>query len=194
MDSDEDRVPKNEQELIQRAYQLSSALKGRPDLLRSSPISPETLDNFLTAYANAYENLIVSKARLERAKTKAYEALVTLMEWAGAKELAEENFPGDDQDTAAGAPGRPGSLEIVATNKRAVTLRWTKPGNGGAPTAYLLQSRARSLREGWTTVVATDDMEVVLEDQETGVELEYRVFAVNKAGHGPATDIVRLVL
>ncbi|MBI4501089.1 MAG: fibronectin type III domain-containing protein [Gemmatimonadetes bacterium] len=173
---------------------MSTALKGRPDLLRSSPISPEVLDNLLTAYANAHENLIVSKARLERAKTKAYEALVTFMEWAGAQELAEENFPGDDQDTAAGAPGRPGPLKVVAINQRAVTLRWAEPRDGGAPTAYLVQSRARALREGWTTVVATDEMEVVLENQENGVELEYWVFAVNKAGHGPATDIVRMVL
>jgi len=43
--------PENEQELIQRAYQLSSALRGRPDLLRSSPFHRTTLDEFLTAYA-----------------------------------------------------------------------------------------------------------------------------------------------
>jgi len=92
--------------------------------------------------------------------------------------------------------GGRGHSRFVATNKRAVTLRWTKPRERRCATAYRCKSRARSLREGWTTLVATRRHGgCLLEDQETGVELEYRrLCRSTRPATGPATDMVRLVL
>jgi len=46
----------------------------------------------------------------------------------------------------------------------------------------------------WLDVGASVEPEVTLHAQENGVEWEYRVIAVNKAGDGPASNIVRAVL
>lgn len=46
----------------------------------------------------------------------------------------------------------------------------------------------------WADVGMAVDSEITLNGQEPGVEFEYRVIAVNKAGEGPASNIVRAVL
>jgi len=73
MDSDEDSGPEKRAGTHSTGVPASLLSEAGRTCFGRRPISPETLDEFLTAYANAYENLIVSKARLERAKTKAYE-------------------------------------------------------------------------------------------------------------------------
>jgi hypothetical protein len=59
--------------------------------------------------------------------------------------------------------------------------------------AYKVQRRKREGGD-WADVGMSVDSEITLNGQDTGVEYEYRVIAVNSAGEGPASNIVRAVL
>ena len=59
--------------------------------------------------------------------------------------------------------------------------------------AYRVQRRRRDGGD-WIDVGTSVETAVTLRDQEPGAELEYRVIAVNRAGQGPASNVVRVVL
>ena len=56
-----------------------------------------------------------------------------------------------------------------------------------------MQRRTRD-NGAWMDVGMAVESEPTLNGQESGVEFEYRVIAVNKAGEGPASNIARAVL
>jgi len=57
-----------------------------------------------------------------------------------------------------------------------------------------VQRRKREGGGDWVDVGMSVESEVTLNGQDAGVEYEYRVIAVNKAGEGPASNIARAVL
>jgi hypothetical protein len=65
--------------------------------------------------------------------------------------------------------------------------------DGGRPAAYKAQRRKRESGD-WSDVGMAVESEVLLNNQDQGVEFEYQVIAVNKAGEGPASNSVRAVL
>jgi hypothetical protein len=71
-------------------------------------------------------------------------------------------------------------------------LRWKSPGNGGAPAFYRIQRR----QEGapWEDAGTTTNTEQLMSNQPRGAQLHYRVIAVNRAGDGPPSATVTLVL
>ena len=90
------------------------------------------------------------------------------------------------------APGEVRDLQIVEEWETAILLRWKKPVDGGRVTSYRIQRRRP--RGAWKDVGMSVDPEATLENQERGVEYEYRVLALNKAGHGSPSRTVQAVL
>jgi hypothetical protein len=72
-------------------------------------------------------------------------------------------------------------------------LDWKQPVDGGKVAAYKIQRRHRA-GGSWAHVGTAVESEVLLTAQERGVDFEYHVMAVNKAGDGRASNIVTAVL
>ena len=77
-----------------------------------------------------------------------------------------------------------------------IILDWDAPPDEtgtGAASAYKVQ-RARSGKDKWTPAGTAVHTTIVLKDQERGVEWQYRVIAVNRAGEGRESNVMTAVL
>jgi hypothetical protein len=85
-------------------------------------------------------------------------------------------------------PGEVRDITVGAEGDTWLILRWKQPVDGGAPGVYRIQRR----QEGtpWEDVGISTDTEALCSDQPRGVELFFRVFAVNKAGTGQPSATV----
>lgn len=112
-------------------------------------------------------------------------------------------FPETEPQIAAGRLGRSGSrlealgevrdIGIVAEGDTWVILNWKPAVDGGVVGAFKIQRRKKDggIWEEIGSSVATEQM---LSHQPRGIELEYRVVAVNKAGTGQPSATATVVL
>ena len=91
------------------------------------------------------------------------------------------------------APGQVRTLDAVREGPGWVYLDWKAPSDGGAVAAYRVESRKQMGGE-WQLVSMTIDSQVVLPDQERGVDLDFQVIAVNRAGKGEPSNVVSAML
>jgi len=90
-------------------------------------------------------------------------------------------------------PGQTRLLEVPRQGEGWVVLDWKAPAEGGKPAAYRVLRRQRP--DGpWEDAATAVTTEATLVEQPRGVELEYRVVALNKAGEGPPSNTVMVVL
>lgn len=101
----------------------------------------------------------------------------TLLQWRGLGQLIEVVL----------------GEEVLREGKDWLFLDWKEPVDGGQPAAYKVQRRTPGASD-WIDVGTAVESEITLNGQESGVEFEYRVIAVNKAGEGPASNVARAVL
>src|SRR3990172_6495968 len=89
-------------------------------------------------------------------------------------------------------PGETRDISIVSEGDTWVILRWNPPVDGGAPGFYRIQRK----REGspWEDAATSTETEHLVSNQPRGVDLLYRVIAVNKAGAGQPSATVTVVL
>nr|VFJ88246.1 MAG: Fibronectin type III domain [Candidatus Kentron sp. H]VFJ90268.1 MAG: Fibronectin type III domain [Candidatus Kentron sp. H]VFJ96621.1 MAG: Fibronectin type III domain [Candidatus Kentron sp. H] len=76
-----------------------------------------------------------------------------------------------------------------------VRLQWEKPVEGGKVAAYQIMCRERAVGGEWDnegTAMETEKM--ILAGQPQGVEMEYGVMAMNRAGEGPISNTVVVLL
>jgi hypothetical protein len=110
------------------------------------------------------------------------EAKLKNIGWSGPREPAK-----------AAPPGAPRSLEVKSQGRGWVYLDWKGPNEGGSVSAYRVLSRTSSETE-WKELVLCFESMTVLTDQPKGVDVEYHVIAMNKAGEGPASNLITVVL
>jgi titin len=91
------------------------------------------------------------------------------------------------------APGEVRDIGIMVEGDGRVVLDWKPPVDGGAVAAYTIQRRRRD-GGSWQDVGASVDTEELVSGQERGVEFDYRVVAVNRAGTGKPSAAVTAVL
>ena len=72
-------------------------------------------------------------------------------------------------------------------------LEWKKPKDGGPVATYLVQV-SHAGKGDWRTASLCFETEITLAEQERGVQLEYQVVALNKAGEGLPSNVVAAVL
>jgi fibronectin type 3 domain-containing protein len=90
------------------------------------------------------------------------------------------------------APGEVRDIRVAAEGDTWVVLEWRPPVDGGAVGAYKIQ---RKKKDGvWEDVGSSVDTGQMLSNQPRGIEMEYRVLAVNKAGTGQPSATVTVVL
>lgn len=200
------RFPYREAEITTLAQDLIAGLTARTQDFPAPPVAPAELQTALAEYVAARETAIVGSAAAAQgtaAKDDAMQSLVDLMK--ADLRYAENVTRFDDgklqllgwggrrSRTANDVPGQARMLEVLREGDGWLFLDWKEPVDGGKVAAYKVQRRRRE--DGpWVDAGMAIDSEITLNHQEKGVEFEYHVIAVNKAGEGPPSNIVRAVL
>ncbi len=204
------RFPKREAEIIALAEQMIAGLLANAAIYPNPPHPAIHMGTGIRwkvrQYSNRRENFLAARAAVEQATGDKDDALENLIEALKDDIRYAENTVGYDDDelkligwagkktkTPLAAPGQTRLLEAPKQGKGWVFLDWKAPADGGKPKAYKVQRR---VREGgdWKDVATAILSEITLVDQPEKTELEYRVIAVNKAGEGPESNVVEVVL
>ena len=97
-------------------------------------------------------------------------------------------------------PGQPLSFTSVLQGEGTVLFKWKSPLNGanGPVRSYLIERRDEPAGGGefgpWTQAGISMEPELTLNNQPRGVQMEFRVIAVNIAGNGEPSNTVAVVL
>ena len=200
------KFPLREAEITILAQDLIAGLTAQTADFPAPPVAPAELQTALAEYVAAREAAIVGSAAAAQgtaAKDDAMQSLVDLMK--ADLRYAENTVRGDDgklqllgwggrrSRTANDIPGQPRTLEVLREGDGWVFLDWKEPVEGGKVAAYKVQRRRRE-DGSWVDAGMAIDSEITLTNQDKGLEFEYHVIAVNKAGEGPPSNSVRAVL
>jgi hypothetical protein len=200
------RFPRREAEVAQLARRVVVGLTENADDFPSPPLDPAELQEALDAYQKARLKTVEARAAFAEAVQAKEEALQTLI--LGTKtelryaELAV-NYDGTKlkalgwrkrkEPTPMQPPGPATDLDVKREGSGWVSLDWKKPKEGGAVAFYQLQVRHHGKGE-WREAGRYFETAIVLRDQERGVELEYCVVTVNKAGEGLRSNAITALL
>ncbi|MBA7646976.1 hypothetical protein ES703_54744 [subsurface metagenome] len=100
----------------------------------------------------------------------------------------------------ADPPGQPRNLEAAIQGAGTILLDWKAParGSGGTVRTYVIERREQPEGGGefgeWRQAGIALESETTLMNQPRGVQLEYRVKAVNTGGESPPSNTVAAVL
>ncbi len=200
------RFPQTEAEVAALAQDIIAGLTAHTEDFPAPPAAPAELQTALAEYVAAREAAIVGAAAAAQGTAAKDDALQGLMDLMKADLRYAENvtrfddgklqllgWGGRRSRTANDLPGQARTLEVLREGDGWVFLDWKEPVDGGKVAAYRVQRRRRE--DGpWTDAGMAVESEITLNNQEKGVEFEYHVIAVNKAGEGPPSNIVRAVL
>ncbi len=135
------------------------------------------------------EGVMVNQLKLSEVDTADNPEQLTLIGW-GPKATP----------TASTPPGQPRNLDPVIQGPTTVFLDWKAParGTGGSVRSYLVERREQPEGGGefneWHQVATALESEITVTDQPRGVQLEYRVIAVNVGGASVPSNSVDVVL
>lgn len=202
------RFPYREPDILRLANDIAAGLAANAEVFPAPPYTPEDFEKALGAHDGNREADIMSRAAAMQATAAKDESLAAIADMSkSVLRYAENHTRGADAklqllgwggrrsrtQTVTEAPGQARTLEIIREGPNWVYLDWKEPMEGGQVTAYRVQRRNREGGD-WTDVGMSVDSEITLNGQDTGIEFEYRVIAVNSAGEGPAGNIARAVL
>ena len=202
--------PKREAEIVALAYVLKRGLQTHPALFPSAPVSWPNLDARRATYLMRQDTALAAAAAAEAATTAKDEALEALADAMKADLRYAENTVNFDDDKlkligwsgrrtpcALTPPGQPRLLEAPRQGEGWLFLDWKPPADGGKTAAYRIERRVLGsdvVGDHWQNTATAIETELTLVDQTRGAELEYRIIAVNKAGVGPESNTVMVVL
>ena len=196
--------PSRETDIARLAQDVINGLRANPDVFPSPPFGPDELEQDLVTYGTRRDRALVSHAGAAQDTAAKDEALSTMVKKVkGELRYAEAVSHNDDGKlqligwggrraptlTENQSPGQVITLEVVREGNGWVLLGWQEPFDGGEVSAYKVQRRKRDTGD-WIDVGTAVEPEIMLNEQDPGVEWEYRVIAVNKTGEGPASNIV----
>jgi len=97
------------------------------------------------------------------------------------------------------APGQRLSLKSIDEGAGTLLIEWKRParGSGGRVGTYIIERRQLMQDDGgdeWRQAAISLETKASLKDQPRGVQLEYRVRAVNKGGQSEPSNTVAVVL
>lgn len=199
------RFPVRETDVVSLAQDVISGFTHHADVFPEPPVPADTLRGLLDAYSGAREAVTAAEVRLRDANAAKLETLGALSDKLKfALRYAEHVVADDQQLSLVGWSGRrdptplqpPGQCLAMTAARRGdglVFLDWKEPMEGGKPVLY--QVERRELPDGvWAGVATAIESEISLADQPRGKTLEYRVYAVNKAGNGVPGNVVDILL
>jgi len=199
------RFPKAEAQILILAQRVIDGLREAADDFPNPPVSADELQALLdevraavgrtTAATSAFHE---EHARKDRALARLVAALKADLKYA---EIMVRQAPGKLMRLGWGprrprkaleAPGEVRNTRILAEAETYLILAWDPPVDGGAAAAYAIQRKRDD--QPWEEVGSGVDTQYTVSDQPRGNELQFRVYARNKAGSGPPGSVVRAVL
>jgi len=199
------RFPVRESEILSLAHQMAAGLTSHPDVFPNPPVSLDQFQQLIAGFQarSAEANAIDAQAaevhaHKDEAQSSLTDGMKTLLRYAentsaSDAQLGYIGWAGRSAPAALQTPGQARALEAVRQGPGWVFLDWKEPADGGKPAAYHIQRR--ELPDGaWTPAGLAVISEATITDQPTGKSLEYRVYAVNKAGDGAVSNVVDVVL
>ena len=200
------KFPTREAEVAALAGTIIHGLTEHGDDFPACPVAVETLQESLNRY-NTARDLAASaqgvaaeafeekddavqelsdnmKDVLRYAETAARhdEGKLKHIGWSGRRDAAE-----------VVPPGAPRTLEVKREGRGWVYLDWKTPSDGGTVSAYRVITRPAGHTE-WKEAVLCFESMTVLTDQPEGVEIEYQVIGINKAGESLPSNLITAVL
>ncbi len=200
------RFPTRESDIIALAHEIIAGFLAHPDIFPNPPVpagqfQQQYLNGFLTEADGAVQ-ADIHAAEMHDRKDASLATLVDIM--ARSLRYAENAVANPDQLALIGwsapksralaePPGQCRSLEAVRQGPGWVYFDWKEPAEGGKPAAYQIQRREMPGGD-WQPAGTAAASEATVTGQPTGKTLEYRVYAFNKAGDGPFSNVVEAVL
>ena len=200
------QFPRTEGEILVLAQNLIAGLTANAATYPAPPVAPAARQAVLDSFNTLQADAAAAKAAAEQATTLKVAGLEELTDAMKSDLRYAENTVNFDDDqlkllgwagrkaaAALEAPGQPRNLEAPRQGDGWVFLDWKAPIDGGAVSAYKIERRERPAGP-WEEIKTAYDSEITLIDQVRGKDWEYRVIAGNKAGAGPASNTVMVVL
>ncbi len=192
--------------MAELASLLADGLESARDDFPNPPVAPGELHALLDAFNEAVSAVTAAEAAVRERRAMKDQALTKLVESMKADlryaEFAARKAPEKLTQIGWGPrrarrplehPGEVRNLRITGEGDTWIALAWTAPDEGGAAMAYAIERRKAEGRS-WEAVATVMDTKHRLVDQARGVELSYRVVAMNKGGTGSPSATVTAVL
>lgn len=200
------RFPQTEPEVAALALLITEGLATASDDFPAPPFPASELQAMLDAYRQASVDAVNAEMVARGHHAEKDEALETLIDGMKATlkyaEVAARDAPEKlralgwgprREPSGLDVPGEVRDMSVVSEGDGWVMFDWKAPVDGGAVAAYTIQRRKRD-GGSWQDVGTSIVTQQLLSGQERGVELEYRVVAINKAGTGKPSAAVMVVL
>jgi len=198
------RFPTKEAEIAALAERLYRGLLDNNPTFPQPPVHPMLLRMRKLTYQSRHDTFLAARAAAEQSITDKDTALEELIDALKSDIRYAENkvdynddklkligWSGKETPTALAPPGETRQLEAPKQGEGWVFLDWKAPADGGRVSAYKVQRRSGG---NWQDVATAIETESTLVGQPKGIELEYRVIAINKSGEGSPSNTVMVVL
>lgn len=204
---DSDDWPESEDAILDVAEELIRMLRAHPDAFPNPPHSADELQAAVEGFRALQAESDQADSRMLHAYLAGQETLRTLRHEVtqhGAD--VEVNVLGHPERLSwqgwggragAGEWEPPGAVRDFTVDSTAsdwiLKLTWRPPADGGPAATYVVQRRKP--RGDWTNrYVDLPGNDCLLLNEPKGIELDYRVVAVNPAGEGEPGEVVTVVL
>jgi hypothetical protein len=200
------RFPRTEADIAALALVVREGLARAPEDFPTPPVAPEELQTRLDAYHAAMSAIAAAEGLTRERRVVKNDALKALVDAVKANlryaEIAVRKEPEKLARVGWGLPRAPREVEkpgevrdatIVRHGPGWILLDWKAPVDGGPVAAYTVRRR-RSGETAWQDIATSVESELMIQEQERGVELELCVVAVNKAGIGEPSATVAVTL
>ncbi len=205
--------PKTEAEVVALAEAMIAGFVAHPaDFPSIDPLTDlVALQGALAAYQADRQSQIDAKAQAKIATETKGTKLDDLIELMGndlklsevdvaadPTKLAEIGWGPRQDPQPVSPPGQPTNLHPMAEGQGLLWLAWDSPTSGGPLRNYTVQRREQPAGGGefgdWAIVGTALNNEISLTDQPRGIQMEYRVTAVNGGGESTPSNTSAVVL
>ncbi len=200
------RFPRSEPEIAALAHVVTQGIALAPEDFPTPPVPQDELQTQLDAYNAARIAAIAAETEVRGHHSAKDEALDLMVDSVKAtlkyaevavrdepEKLSQLGWSERSRSSRLEAPGEVRDIGVRAEGDSWLVLDWKGPVDGGSVAMYRIQRRKAGGRT-WELVDTAVETEHLLRDQPRGVDLEYRVIAVNKAGSGKPSGMVAVVL
>jgi len=201
------RFPRSEPDIAALALVVTQGLAQASEDFPTPPVPADELQGRLDAYNAARSAAITAETSAREQHAAKDDALEQLVDGVKATlkyaEIAVREHPEKlsqlgwglpSPGSALEAPGEVRDIAVRAEGDTWVVLDWKAPVDGGTIANYKIERRNGGGSGSWELADTAVETEHMLSNQPRGVELEYRVIAVNRAGSGQPSATVTVVL
>jgi hypothetical protein len=198
--------PRTEPDVRALAESLIAGFTANADQFPAPPVNPGDLAALLATFDAARHKANHAAAAAKQATLEKRAALKQLMvgmkrsiryaesiAFSDQRKLSLIGWGGRRPGERLESPGQVRDLEILHEGPDWIALDWKPPADGGKVAAYKVLRCRRGTEKTESAGTAVECASVLL-DQERGVEWQYWVVAINRAGEGRESNTVTAVL